>query len=296
MACIPNKRKQIRKSLKILMRKMKNPDVVAVIELRCNVSRVTSDIWNHAYTSSHLLTYIPALICRNESRSKLQQQQMKSSRSISTNEIRSSHFLITNDLIIHRNAQPPAPKSLIVSYFLWLVGGWFGIHHIYLGRDIQAFVWWSTFGGYFGMGWLVDFFRMPAMVRDTNEEPAYMAKLVQKWHTQSKPDFSVVRYAFSFLVSYLYAQLILLVIPQEQIGGIDWGFLHWLVPLAGAIGMHDPQTNCLQCTAVALNVVSQMSVYLHRCLFGGQHGPTKGNDTSLLDRRLSRLSHPILCV
>lgn len=156
-----------------------------------------------------------------------------------------ANFLIFNDSIIHRNAQPPARKSLIVSYLLWLVGGWFGIHHIYLGRDIQAFVWWSTFGGYFGMGWLVDFFRMPAMVREANEDPADMAKLVQKWHTQSKPDFSVVRYAFSFLVSYLYAQLILLVIPQEEVGGIDWGFLHWLVPLAGAIGMHDTPSNQL---------------------------------------------------
>ena len=28
--------------------------------------------------------------------------------------------------------------SLCVAYFLWLVGGWFGLHHFYLGRDKQV--------------------------------------------------------------------------------------------------------------------------------------------------------------
>lgn len=119
---------------------------------------------------------------------------------------------------------------------LWLVGGWFGLHHLYLGRDLQAFVWWSTLGGYIGLGWFVDVFRIPEMVRDANEDPAHMEKLNQQWRTHSKPEFSVVRYAFSFLVSYWYAQLILLAIPQDDFAGIDWSYLHWLVPLAGAIG------------------------------------------------------------
>ena len=38
-------------------------------------------------------------------------------------------------------------KSLFITYLLWLIGGWIGLHHFYLRRDKQAFLWWSTFGG-----------------------------------------------------------------------------------------------------------------------------------------------------
>lgn len=44
--------------------------------------------------------------------------------------------------------QLPPQKSVIVAYLLWLFGGMFGFHHIYLHRDRQAFVWWSTLGKY----------------------------------------------------------------------------------------------------------------------------------------------------
>jgi TM2 domain-containing membrane protein YozV len=37
--------------------------------------------------------------------------------------------------------------SLFVAYILWLVGGFFGLHHFYLGRDLQAFLWWCLPGG-----------------------------------------------------------------------------------------------------------------------------------------------------
>ncbi len=33
---------------------------------------------------------------------------------------------------------PSSPKSLLVAYSLWLFGGWWGAHHLYLGRDEQA--------------------------------------------------------------------------------------------------------------------------------------------------------------
>ena len=38
-------------------------------------------------------------------------------------------------------------KSLFITYLLWLIGGWIGLHHFYLRRDKQAFLWWSTLGG-----------------------------------------------------------------------------------------------------------------------------------------------------
>ena len=32
-------------------------------------------------------------------------------------------------------------KSLILTYLLWLFGGGFGLHHFYLNRNIQGFLW-----------------------------------------------------------------------------------------------------------------------------------------------------------
>jgi hypothetical protein len=37
--------------------------------------------------------------------------------------------------------------SLCVAYFLWITGGFFGLHHLYLGRDFHAFLWWCLPGG-----------------------------------------------------------------------------------------------------------------------------------------------------
>ena len=58
--------------------------------------------------------------------------------------------------------------SLCVTYLLWLLGGWLGLHHFYLGRDKQALVWWCLPGGYFGLGWFRDLWRIPEYVREAN--------------------------------------------------------------------------------------------------------------------------------
>lgn len=129
----------------------------------------------------------------------------------------------------------PPQKSIFITYLLWLFGGWFGAHHLYLGRDLQAFTWWSTFGG-FGIGWLVEFFQIPSIVRDVNEDPSFIEQFVHKLRTQQKPEFSTSRFLLGIMVGFLWSQLILLAIPQESFGGIDWSYLHWLTPLGGALG------------------------------------------------------------
>ena len=37
-----------------------------------------------------------------------------------------------------------APKNVFVAYLLWLVGGLWGFHHLYLGRYRHALVWYCT--------------------------------------------------------------------------------------------------------------------------------------------------------
>lgn len=77
-------------------------------------------------------------------------------------------------------------KSMFLAYVLWLIGGIFGLHHFYLGRDIQAFLWWCTLGGYFGCGWLRDIFYIPSYVADANEDPEFLSKFVSSLRTHPK--------------------------------------------------------------------------------------------------------------
>ena len=60
-----------------------------------------------------------------------------------------------------------ATKYCPVAFFLWLFGGWFGLHHFYLRRDRQGFLWATTWGGFF-VGWLRDFTQLGRYVEEAN--------------------------------------------------------------------------------------------------------------------------------
>ena len=73
----------------------------------------------------------------------------------------------------------PVPEAktdllkLVVAYGLLMVGGAFGFHLAFLGRQNQAIVWSMTFG-MFGFGFLRDIFTIPRYVREaTGEECKY---------------------------------------------------------------------------------------------------------------------------
>lgn len=132
----------------------------------------------------------------------------------------------------------PPQKSVFIAYFLWLFGGLFGAHHFYLGNDLQAFIWCTTIGGYFGIAWFGEIFKIPEMVRDANDDPAFMAKFDNVLRVYPKPTFSTSRFLFGIMVGYLWSQLFLLAIPQDKFGGIDWSYLHWFVPFIGALGIN----------------------------------------------------------
>ncbi len=82
-------------------------------------------------------------------------------------------------------------KSACVAYLLWLFGGYFGLHHVYLRRYRQALVWWCLPGGYFGAGWIRDLWRIPEYVRDANDDPGFVKKLREKMRECEKPAWSV---------------------------------------------------------------------------------------------------------
>lgn len=127
-------------------------------------------------------------------------------------------------------------KSVVTAYLLWLFGGIFGLHLFYLERDVHAFLTWSTLGGY-GLGWLADITKIPRYVKDCNEDPRYMEELIAKIRLNKKPPYSISRFISALTVGYLWGQLVMLATPEEVVAGIDWGFTHWLIPLAVALGV-----------------------------------------------------------
>ncbi|XP_017771710.1 PREDICTED: dnaJ homolog subfamily C member 22 [Nicrophorus vespilloides] len=127
-------------------------------------------------------------------------------------------------------------KSVLIAYVCWLFGGIFGLHLFYLERDAHAFLTWSTFGGY-GIGWLADITKIPKYVRDCNEDKEFIEEFIEKLKRNRKPPFSTSRFTSAIMVGYLWGQLILIAIPQNDFAGINWSFVHWVVPLAVGLGV-----------------------------------------------------------
>ena len=61
-----------------------------------------------------------------------------------------------------------------MAYLLWFFFGLIGVHRFYCGRIGTGVLWFLT-GGVFAIGWLVDVFLIPGMVREANAE--YLSNL-----------------------------------------------------------------------------------------------------------------------
>jgi len=64
-----------------------------------------------------------------------------------------------------RTDNPPT-HSIVVGYFLWLVG-FLGAHRFYYGRQISGTIYFFTLGLFF-IGWIVDLFLIPQMNREAD--------------------------------------------------------------------------------------------------------------------------------
>lgn len=130
-------------------------------------------------------------------------------------------------------------KSLILTYLLWLIGGPFGLHHFYLNRNIQGFLWLCLPGGYFGLGWFRDIWRIPSYVREANGDREYMKDLAARMKAKSKPPFSFARWIGQLIVGNVFGQLAMMSIPgPEDINGLDLLLLaDLLAPAATALGI-----------------------------------------------------------
>ncbi|XP_046395454.1 dnaJ homolog subfamily C member 22 [Ischnura elegans] len=130
-----------------------------------------------------------------------------------------------------------AKKSVLTAYLLWLFGGFLGLHHLYLGRDAQAFLWWCTLGGYAGCGWLRDILHIPEYVADANNDESFLKKHIEKLRKHDKPPFSTNRFIGMVVVAYLWSSVVLLAIPEDEVSGINWHWLRIFAPLGCALGV-----------------------------------------------------------
>ena len=105
--------------------------------------------------------------------------------------------------------------NMVIAYVLWFFGGWWGLHHFYLGRDKHAFIWWSTCGGCFGLGWFRELWRLPEYVYAANKDPGYLADLNEKARRHLYPPFSVIRFGGELVVGFLFGLLLRLALPDE---------------------------------------------------------------------------------
>lgn len=87
------------------------------------------------------------------------------------------------------------------------------------------------------MGWLAEVFKIREYVRDANEDPEFIKKFSEKLKIHPKPPFSTFRFIGQIMVGYLWAHVAMNAIPDTEFFGIDWSFLHWFIPLFGALGV-----------------------------------------------------------
>lgn len=130
-------------------------------------------------------------------------------------------------------------KSLCITYFLWLIGGWFGLHQLYLGRDRHAFVLWMSFGGYFGCGWIRDLFYIPRYVKDVNDDPEYLASLGNEMRRNKVPSSGFARNSAKVIIADILGYLVIGAIPTELLPESDLLFrllCATLAPFAVAVG------------------------------------------------------------
>eukprot|EP00929_Paragymnodinium_shiwhaense_P119293 TRINITY_DN91185_c0_g1_i1.p1 TRINITY_DN91185_c0_g1~~TRINITY_DN91185_c0_g1_i1.p1 ORF type:complete len:363 (-),score=61.37 TRINITY_DN91185_c0_g1_i1:333-1364(-) len=91
--------------------------------------------------------------------------------------------------------QAGSEKSSFTAYVLLLIGGPFGLHHLYLHRSTQALLWACSFGlgGFFGVGLARDVVRIPSYVSACSDGRAEQDFLEAEMKYYKQPPWSFTR-------------------------------------------------------------------------------------------------------
>ena len=73
-------------------------------------------------------------------------------------------------MALSRRERPePGVRNRNLAYFLLLVGGFLGLHRLYLGKWITALIWFFT-AGLFLLGYLYDYWTLNDQIDEVNRE------------------------------------------------------------------------------------------------------------------------------
>ncbi|CAI8002646.1 DnaJ homolog subfamily C member 22 [Geodia barretti] len=169
-------------------------------------------------------------------------------------------------------------RYTLFAYLLWLLLGWLGVHHFYLRRHKQGVLWLTSFSGFFGIGWLRDFWRLPTYVRDSNDDPEFLEQLnVRFRHLRGPRVFSNWhRLVGQVLFGAFYRGLIHCAIPWES-SVIDFAAL--IVPLGTAFGTYMVSNVGRQKSPFYLALIG---AYVGEFLMGEPHLVLEGSNAVLV--------------
>ena len=117
-----------------------------------------------------------------------------------------------------------------ITFFCWLFGGWFGLHHFYLGRDKHGFLWATSCGG-FWIGWLREFTRIGRYTDEANKDyPINAAR---------RPSFltNISRVIGMFIFGVYYRRIFLNAIPDELPSPYYAALVLTIAPLGTTLGV-----------------------------------------------------------
>lgn len=125
---------------------------------------------------------------------------------------------------------------MLTSYLLWLTFGWFGAHHLYLGRDRHAFVWFWTLGGFL-VGWLSEFWRIPDYVWTANAKERGVVPGECDRDTVEVSPFRIKRFLGEIAFSCYVGTLATSALPEEIVESHRW-LATAINSIAVSIGVH----------------------------------------------------------
>ncbi|CAF3629181.1 unnamed protein product [Rotaria sordida] len=100
------------------------------------------------------------------------------------------------------------------AYFFALIGGLFGLHHLYLGRTQHALLWFTTFGG-FGIGILYELlFSIKKYVREANSDNIILDEYEKKMQEQKSPAFEFIRFCGQYITALFYGVITYYAFPD----------------------------------------------------------------------------------
>lgn len=123
------------------------------------------------------------------------------------------------------------------AYLCLFVGGFWGLHHIYLRRPDHAFLINATIGGYFLLGLFRDLWKIPVYVREANNDVEYNKSFNEKLDKYKKPQSSVPRRLGILISSNLFSHIFVYAIPNEHFTDTTIKLLQLMfVPLGASFG------------------------------------------------------------